>query len=169
MYLLPLTENGVGGTGGGTDRATGNWLVSDLCRDTTGTAASFLVDLPNAKYDIEFVIGDQYANAGDIDVTAEGVLVAENVSYTNGQFLTFTAQVEITDGQLDLGFSNDTGNSWVINYLMIEPTYCGASGTVYLNGDINEDCYVDFKDVAELTNDWVKCTDPNNTDCSQYY
>jgi hypothetical protein len=47
------------------------------------------------------------------------------------------------------------------------PDYCGAPGTVYTKGDLNGDCYVDFRDFAELAEDWLICTDPENAACDE--
>lgn len=48
------------------------------------------------------------------------------------------------------------GRSYKI-YLTEEPNplYCGDIGTVYLRGDINEDCRVDAEDLAILAADWL--------------
>lgn len=92
----------------------------DFCRDTSGTPASYLVDLPNGLYDISLTVGDQYAlSAGTIDITAEGSPIAENLTYGNNEWISVTAQVQIADGQLDLGFSNDGGGQWIANDLQI--------------------------------------------------
>ena len=144
----------------------------DFCRDTTGAPASFLVDLDNGRYEVSLTVGDQYAlSAGAIDITAEGNLIAENLAYSNNEWVTVTARVQITDGQMDLGFSNDGGGQWIVNDLIIEKPAgsCGAPGTVYLDTDMNHDCYVNLMDFASLASDWLKCTDPGNTECDQYW
>jgi len=41
------------------------------------------------------------------------------------------------------------------------PRRCGDFGTVYLPGDLNEDCRVDFADLAGLAEKWLESTDPN--------
>ena len=41
------------------------------------------------------------------------------------------------------------------------PRRCGDLGTIYLPGDLNEDCRVNFADFAELTDKWLESTDPN--------
>jgi hypothetical protein len=46
-----------------------------------------------------------------------------------------------------------------------EPEQCGDPGTVYEAADLNEDCYVDFRDFAITGQAWLKCTDPNNISC----
>jgi hypothetical protein len=40
---------------------------------------------------------------------------------------------------------------------------CGEDG--YSQVDLNNDCYVDFKDFATLAEDWLKCTDPEELGC----
>jgi hypothetical protein len=45
------------------------------------------------------------------------------------------------------------------------PDECGDPGTDYLQGDINKDCYVDFKDMALLVQGWLGCTDPTDPEC----
>jgi hypothetical protein len=39
---------------------------------------------------------------------------------------------------------------------------CGLS---YMPGDINEDCYVNFADFAEMAENWLKCNDMSNSQC----
>jgi len=40
------------------------------------------------------------------------------------------------------------------------PRRCGDLGTLYLPGDVNEDCIENFKDVAEVADKWLESTDP---------
>jgi len=35
----------------------------------------------------------------------------------------------------------------------------------YMHGDINEDCYVNFADFAEMAANWLKCNDESNSNC----
>jgi len=42
---------------------------------------------------------------------------------------------------------------------------CGDVGTVYLDADVNQDCYVDMADLTQIASQWLKCTDPVNTLC----
>ena len=37
---------------------------------------------------------------------------------------------------------------------------CGDFDTIYLDGDVNKDCRVDFKDLAKLAANWLGCTNP---------
>ena len=41
------------------------------------------------------------------------------------------------------------------------PQQCGDLGTMYLPGDLNRDCRVDFADFIELADKWLESTDPN--------
>jgi hypothetical protein len=52
------------------------------------------------------------------------------------------------------------------NYTTDVPLECGDPGTQYKAADINQDCYVNLKDVAVLGQEWLKCTDPNNAACA---
>jgi hypothetical protein len=45
----------------------------------------------------------------------------------------------------------------------VEDNECGAWG--YLELDINQDCYVDIGDFAELAAAWMECTQPYGTNC----
>ncbi len=40
------------------------------------------------------------------------------------------------------------------------PRRCGDLGTIYLPGDLNQDCSENFKDIAEVADEWLESTDP---------
>jgi hypothetical protein len=40
-----------------------------------------------------------------------------------------------------------------------------SCGTSYLPGDVNKDCYVNFKDFALMAENWLKCNDVFNSNC----
>jgi hypothetical protein len=44
------------------------------------------------------------------------------------------------------------------------------NGDTYLVGDVNEDCYVDMKDVKQMAQEWLECNDIGNVrdDCDIY-
>lgn len=46
------------------------------------------------------------------------------------------------------------------------PEYCGDYYTSYLPGDLNKDCYVNVQDLRSMADDWLKCTAPGNSDCT---
>jgi hypothetical protein len=43
---------------------------------------------------------------------------------------------------------------------------CAAG--VYIDGDLNKDCYVNLEDFAMLMQDWLKCSDPQNAECTVF-
>jgi hypothetical protein len=45
------------------------------------------------------------------------------------------------------------------------PRHCGDLGTIYLPGDLNEDCSENLKDIADVANRWLECTDPERDEC----
>ena len=52
-----------------------------------------------------------------------------------------------------------------------DPDYCGGDYTKYLAGDISgpagvPDCYVDLYDFVLMAKKWLRCNDPENTDCT---
>ncbi len=46
------------------------------------------------------------------------------------------------------------------------PRCCGDLGTLYLPGDLNEDCNVDFADFAKFADKWLECTDSSQDGCN---
>ncbi|MHC4623926.1 MAG: hypothetical protein ACYS4W_08490 [Planctomycetota bacterium] len=47
------------------------------------------------------------------------------------------------------------------------PRRCVHLGRICLRPDLNEDCKVNFKDVAELVDQWLECTDPDEEKCAE--
>jgi hypothetical protein len=45
------------------------------------------------------------------------------------------------------------------------PEVCGDPGTLYLQADLNTDCYVDEDDLKQFSARWLNCTDPDNPLC----
>ena len=90
------------------DRGTGSALERDLNFSPDGT---FVVDVPNGSYEITVHLGDRGPFWHDnVGVYLEGAL-AGTVSTGNGQVVTSTYKVDVTDGQLtvrlrDLGGSD---------------------------------------------------------------
>ena len=72
-------------------------------------------------------------------------------------------------------FDNDESEVWNLDNLWFDYiTYegvglwkCGAEGTVYLDGDVTEDCYVEMADVSKLGDQWLLCTDGANAACDR--
>ena len=51
-------------------------------------------------------------------------------------------------------------------YKLTAPSICGDIGTVYLDADLNKDCYVDIMDLKVLAEQWLRCSDPANSSCN---
>ena len=51
--------------------------------------------------------------------------------------------------------------------ILAMPRRCGDLGTIYLPGDLNEDCSENFKDIAEFADKWLECTDPGRDECDK--
>ncbi|HBG27282.1 MAG: hypothetical protein A2Y10_02390 [Planctomycetes bacterium GWF2_41_51] len=50
------------------------------------------------------------------------------------------------------------------------PQECGAPGAMeYLDGDVDKNCFVDFKDVKNFAEEWLQCTNPDDSRCDEYW
>jgi hypothetical protein len=69
-------------------------------------------------------------------------------------------------GHGSFSYSGDVHGKGRINVALLAkilemPHRCNDLGTIYLPGDLNEDCSVNSADFAELAEKWLECTDPN--------
>ncbi len=72
---------------------------------------------------------------------------------------------------------NSIGIPWInaqAGAVSIVQIYRDSSGHIncggnYLPGDANEDCYVDLADFAVFTEDWLRCTDPEDPNCVEWF
>jgi len=65
-------------------------------------------------------------------------------------------------------YSGDTHGKGRLNVSLLAkilemPQRCGDLGTVYLPGDLNKDCKVDIKDLAEFLEKWLEGQTPSET------
>lgn len=73
--------------------------------------------------------------------------------------------------------SNDYAGRFGIDYIywtqdgliLDEPLFCGSPGTQYNEYDFNADCYVDIQDFAFIAEDWLHCTDPEDSGCDVFW
>jgi len=115
MYS-PVTGYGLVGSGIDERNRSG---PNDLLRDfVVANQFEFRADIPNGNYTVTIYSGDQIATQAPFNVTAEGVLVLQNVSAASGQFAVRSFNVTVTDGQLNVEFS---GNTVRLNALEIDP------------------------------------------------
>lgn len=52
-------------------------------------------------------------------------------------------------------------------YLYGDASFCGDQGTVYLDADINTDCYVNLEDFTKLAWNWMFCNHPDDDSCTE--
>jgi len=79
-----------------------------------------------------------------------------------GQLVNFTPA---TGGRTITITLNDSGSNWLydLRQLAQAPQQCGDPGTVYLEADLNKDCYVDWSDFSLFAGQWLSggCTAPD--------
>ena len=103
-----------------------------------------------------------------VEMTAPGV-IQSTVYLNNVQIINYTDSSINYRAYGTVALSSYGG--WVTNViydnLLISATetnvqhICGDISHPYPVGDLNEDCYVNFADFAEMASHWLDCTDPN--------
>jgi fibronectin type 3 domain-containing protein len=114
-------DTGYGWLGSGSVVTVDRGLPNDLLRDNHfGVDSTFQVTLDDGTYTVNVTFGDASSSQDQIDVFAEGVRVLENVSTPKGQFRHLSFQTTVSDGLLDLRFS-DTGGGlfWKVSAIEI--------------------------------------------------
>ncbi|MHB0947246.1 MAG: LamG-like jellyroll fold domain-containing protein [Sedimentisphaerales bacterium] len=98
----------------------------------------------------------------------------------NVNFKVYVDGVQKASGSYGVGFWDPHGNAYLgsagalnsIGGVIDEVRFSKVVRTSFQNdwghqkGDINQDCYVDFKDIAQMALDWLKCTNPNDPQCT---
>ena len=126
LTLYPTTSSGstygwVSAAFGSVDRGVGTKLTRDLVFDSA--SREFKVNLPSDTYNVTVLMGDMLFAHDDMSVTIEGN-VSGDIDSNVGQIQVRTFIVSITDGQLNIIFS-DTGGAnldWVVNGIEISST-----------------------------------------------
>jgi hypothetical protein len=115
-------------TGYGWDSAVGlgsrdRGAPDNLRRDFVFSSSdhTFKVDLPNGMYLTTIIMGDQSYLRDNVNIYAEGTLEA-TISANAGEFTQEVFAAFVSDGQLNITFHDNggTGNTWVINSVIIE-------------------------------------------------
>jgi len=125
IYTLYSTSQGYGWNNtplDGRDRGSGTYLTRDLIFDTEDR--EFKVDIPNGTYYLTIYLGDMDYAHDNMDVTAEGTVLADDANTSAGEIKTFTSKVTVSDGQLNVIFHDDDGSNphWTSNGLVIKQT-----------------------------------------------
>jgi hypothetical protein len=97
---------------------------------------------------------------GVVDLYVDGNYVDSYTAMNPGEIL----------GEVQIGDVTGGGMWGVVNwdnFLIYEPWqgYCGDDAHPVRNGDVNEDCHVDYNDLLILTENWLLCDDPTKPDC----
>jgi autotransporter-associated beta strand protein len=131
---------------GGFDRMGSNLLLRDGNYGGSGTAGArtFQTDLANGSYLVNVTMGDaSYTrDAMQVKNADNGAVLLPNVTTVAGQFFQAELPVTVTDGSLDLQFSDQSGDPyWVVNALEIRPmaavipvTFSSGPGAVGADG-----------------------------------
>jgi len=106
----------------GRDRGSGTDLTRDFIFDTDDR--EFKVDLPNGMYYLTVYLGDMSYAHDNMDVTAEGTVLADNENTVAGEVKPFSSFVTVSDGQLNVLFHDDGGSNphWTSNGLIVSKT-----------------------------------------------
>ncbi|MEM6885891.1 MAG: carbohydrate-binding protein [Verrucomicrobiota bacterium] len=103
------------------DRGAGGSRTS-LTRDLVFSSQprTFKYDIANGTYNVSVTIGDIYA-VDDIVIKAEGQTKASNIDRAVDQYQDVTFSVTVSDGSLDIEFSDAGGANpnWVVNAITI--------------------------------------------------
>jgi hypothetical protein len=71
-----------------------------------------------------------------------------------------TSTITNTASSFDIGF--DGGTAVVLANVVDNEPYCGDGVSHgYYAADVNQDCYVDLSDIAEMALVWLQCSDPD--------
>lgn len=113
--LTTTTTGDVSISGTGTFRGISRNTGGNLNRDFIGSsgAGTFNQVLANGTYEVTLTFGEASYKKGATTAVAEGVTIANAVGTNAGEFKTVTATVLVTDGALNINFTNDdTVNGW---------------------------------------------------------
>jgi pectate lyase len=109
---------------GGSDGLKRDFVVSN-------TPRTFIVDLPNDRYSVRILAGDQMSSApnGPMDVFAEKEKMISGMYSEGGHYSEQSFETDVQDGQLNLDFvhSNSSSGTWRINAMEITSLTSAAS------------------------------------------
>ncbi len=86
---------------------------------------TFNIDLPNGKYMVVLIIGDNSYSHDRIDIYCEGTLVVNDLCVEKGYFAEVAFLAEVSDAQLGIMFCDDGGANahWVVNAIHAKTTF----------------------------------------------
>lgn len=99
---------------------------------TASQKAVFKVDVPNGRYSVRIISGDNESATTLTSVKAENITALKNANTNSGEFIEKIFNVKVSDNQLTLTFSSDLVH---INAIEINTTSTPSKPTVYMAGD----------------------------------
>jgi hypothetical protein len=90
---------------------------------SNSAARTFKVALRNGTYTVNVVMGDQTYAHDNMSITANGTVLASNISTAAGSYYTNSFTVVNTQNALSFGIADNGGSdaNWVLNALTIQP------------------------------------------------
>ncbi len=111
------------------------------------------------------------------DIFLDGEFFAHDVAFaSDAQHINLTEEMPIgyfipQDDSTQVQLTNGGQGYARVDYIrfeLVNPKSCDDLGMVYLDADVNKDCFVDMLDLAVLSNSWLECSDPQDINCELF-
>jgi len=146
----------------------GHFRVKAALDSNSGTTRLYVRLLDTEGYDsLDYYVADfDPAEPIVVELEVEGNEVTGRVIHA-GKAASITYTTTIT-GEGDVAMAGEWPWGYAVGFFdnfevysnsAVAPETCGDQGTIYLEGDINEDCRVDFYDLSDFAGDWLKTGD----------
>lgn len=112
------------------NRTTPDAIRADFI--TCDQKAVFKVDVPNGRYNVRIISGDNESATALTYIKAENITPIKNANANSGEFIEKIFNVTVSDSQLTLTFSSDLVH---INAIEINTASTSSTPTVYIAGD----------------------------------
>ncbi|MDS0525867.1 GDSL-type esterase/lipase family protein [Clostridium sp. SHJSY1] len=120
------------------DRGAPDYIREDFI--TSNKKATFKADVPNGRYTVRIISGDNESATTLKKVKAENITAITNAKTKAGEFIEKLFTVNVCDNQLTLNFSSDLIH---INAIEINSAANTSTPTVYIAGDSTVMSYKD--------------------------
>jgi hypothetical protein len=160
LWVGSTTGNGIINITGGTiDVLAGGWLV---------VSSKGHIHLDGGV--IQGAGGWSIDEGGTIDISGGALrFIADGAPGAGPAALAYFASGRITayNGEGIIAVDYDTA-AMVTTITAVRVNKSCQNG-YYLPGDVNKDCSVDFKDLASIIQNWLKCNDYSRAECVSFY
>ena len=144
----------------------GNWTESTVTwNNWVGTETVVLL---GEMINLPWLAGNPTAN---LTTFANDNLTAWVTSWTDGSQANYGLLFKWADdpGYGDAYLAHDHTLNIPGKLIISNPEFCGDEGTVYVLSDLDLSCKVDWGDFSVFASQWLWCTDPQDSDCDQYW